>query len=205
MGATLFREHKVFKMDLGIDDGSMFGGETVIVASLHCEKNCRPHTYKWSLEYIGGVDTFVSRYLPETAYFFDDGLSQCGYAPTGAAFKRHLKRLYNSAGLLTVDDLHSMGFHGYSWPEEQISKISDRSNLMKFSDWLGTRYAGKLDTDADVEKLIREAYEMVPSNVKNIWMFLLWRLDHTQVKKLQPDLEINDSATYGHPHLSTSS
>lgn len=185
MGATLFREHKVFKMDLGIDDGSMFGGETVIVASLHCEKNCYPHTYNWSLEFIGGVDLFVNRYLPETAYFFDDGLSQGGHVPNGAAFERHLKKLYNTAGPLTVDELHSMGFHGYSWPEDQASKISDRSNLKTFTYWLGTRCAGKLDTDADVEKLIREAYEMVPSDAKNIWTFLLWRLDYTQVNQLQ--------------------
>lgn len=186
MGATIFRDHKVFKLDLGLSDGSsMFGSETVIVVSDHCEKNCYPHTYKTSIEFIGSVDKFSNRYIPKTAYYFNDGLSQSATIKNGAAFQKVMQKLFAEARELTVADLHSMGFYGYSWPEEQTPRISDRSNLKTFSYWLGTRCAGRLDTEADMHKMIHEAYKIVSCDQDDIWMSRLWSLQADQVAKLQ--------------------
>jgi len=185
MGATLFREHKVFKMDLGIKAGSLFGQETVIVASLRCEKNVYPADYSWGIEFIGGVDTFLNRYLSETGYFFDNRLSQANHINSGVEYIRKIKALYNFAAPLTVSRLRDIGFYGYSWPDESITHITDCSHLMKFSDYLGVRHAAKLDHEKDVEWMIREAYEVVPADSKHLWLGRLWRLDYVDVNDLR--------------------
>ena len=186
MGATIFRDHKVFKMDLGLSDGSsMFGSETVIVVSDHCEKNCYPHTYKTSIEFIGSADKFSNSYIPKAAYYFNDGLSQCATVKNGTAFQKLMQKLFAEARPLTLNDLHAMGFYGYSWCEEEARHISDRSNLKTFTYWLGTRCASRVDTEADMHKMIQEAYEILSHLKDDIWMSRLWSLQPDQVAKLQ--------------------
>ena len=177
MGSTSFRSHRVFKSDISVEDGALFGGGTVIVASKCCENNVYPRSYSWNIEFIGSEDVFVKRYLPETAYFFDDGLSQASYASNGKEFQEHLRRLYNSAGKLSLKSLHDMGFYGYSWPQSGIEKLGLSHGLKKYSYYLGTRFGKMLETVSDIERMIREAYAIAPSNGKNIWLGSLWRLD----------------------------
>lgn len=184
MGATLFRKHAVYKMDLGLQAASMFGGgETVCVASLHCEKNCYPHSYKWDFEFIGSVDLFQDRYLPETAYFFDDGLSQASYMPTGAAFTKHLKELYAKAGPLTVAAMHEMDWYGYSWSDTDVQLLTERAHLKEFTYYLGTRHAARVDDAGDVEKMVREAYQVIAAS-ERVWLGRLWGLSASRVAEL---------------------
>lgn len=184
MGATLFRKHAVFKMDLGLQDASLFGGgETVCVASLHCEKNCYPHSYKWDFEFIGSVDLFQDRYLPETAYFFDDGLSQASYMPTGAAFTKHLKERYAKAGPLTVAAMQGMDWYGYSWSDTDVQLLTERAHLKEFTYYLGTRHAARVDDAGDIEKMVREAYQIIATS-ERVWLGRLWGLSASQVAEL---------------------
>ena len=184
MGATLVRKHAVYKMDLGLQTASMFGGgETVCVASLHCEKNSYPHSYKWDFEFIGSVDLFQDRYLPETAYFFDDGLSQASYMPTGAAFTKHLRELYAKAGPLTVTAMHEMDWFGYSWSDTDVQLLTERAHLKEFTYSLGTRHAARVDDAGDIEKMVREAYEVIAAS-ERVWLSRLWSLSAANVAKL---------------------
>lgn len=178
MGSTLFRNHKVFKMDMGISDGdSIIGDETVVVVSEQCEQNCYPHKYKTNIEFIGSVDRFSNSYIPRTAYYFDDGLSKSPTIKNGSAFKRLMNTLFSEACPLTVNSLHNMGYWGYSWSEEDAGYIRDRANLTSFTNWLGTRYGAPISTDADIHMMIKQAYQIVNKDTNNIWMSRLWRMD----------------------------
>lgn len=195
MGSTSFSNHRVFKSDISVEDGALFAGGTVIVTSKCCENNVYPRSYSWNIEFIGSEDAFVKRYLPETAYFFDDGLSQASYASNGKKFKEHLKLLYNSAGKLSLKSLHDMGFYGYSWPQHSISKFGMSHGLKKYSYYLGTRFGKILETECDIDGMIREAYAMAPSNGKNIWLASLWRLDFEKANILN---QAEDGALFKH-------
>ena len=177
MGATLFSQHKVFKSNVSVEENALFGNETIVVASKRCEKNVYPHDYSWCIEFIGSEDTFINRYLPETAYFFDDGLSQASYLKNGKEFQEHIKQLYNKAKYLTVDELREIEFYGYSWPDESVEKLSDSRGLKEFSYYLGKRHARVIKSEDDVYRMVKEAYAIVPSTSKYIWMSCLWRLD----------------------------
>ncbi|RYY74522.1 MAG: hypothetical protein EOO52_13235 [Gammaproteobacteria bacterium] len=187
MGATLIRNHKVFKIDQGkTDDCSLSGIEIVIVASERCSKNCDPHIYKAGIEFIGTIDLFENSYLPKTSYFYNDGLSQSSTLKDGSAFTKHIKKLHDKAETLTVNDLHSMGYYGYSWPVEQVINIDDRSNLKTFSYWLGTRCGAPITSGDDVLRMVCEAGQILCSEKEsNIWMSCLWSLDLEQAAKLQ--------------------
>lgn len=195
MGSTTFIGHKVFKSHICVEDGALFAGGTVIVTSKCGENNAYPRSYSWNIEFIGSEDAFVKRYLPETSYFFDDGLSQASYASNGKEFQEHLKRLYNSADKLSLKSLHDMGFYGYSWPQESISKFGLSHGLKKYSYYLGTRFGKILETECDIERMIREAYAMAPSNGKNIWLGSLWRLDLEKANILK---QAKDGAIFKH-------
>lgn len=186
MGATLYKEFKVFKMDVGLQYDDLFGtSETIVVASNHCEKNCFPHTYKWSFEFIGSLNSLQNIYLPKTAYFFDDGLSQSKTLANGKAFTSHVKSLYETAGPMKVNDLHEIGWFGYSWSEVTCSKFESTDHLKLFKYWLGTRYAARIETQADIESMLHEAYIAVPPGSEHPWIGCLWRLDASQVGKIQ--------------------
>lgn len=185
MGATIFRNHKVFRMDKAITSDPVLGG-VVIVTSEHCSKNCFPHTYSAGIEFIGSVELFENSYLPKTAYFFDDGLSQSSTLKNGSAFTKHLKKLYQEAKGLTISDIHSLGYYGYSWPVEMVPLLSDPTNLKTFSFWLGTRCGSAIATVDDMLRMIAEAGQILSNDKENnIWMSHLWSLDREQVEKLE--------------------
>lgn len=185
MGATIFRNHKVFRLDKAITSDPVLSG-VVIVSSEHCSKNCFPHTYSAGIEFIGSVELFENSYLPKTAYFFDDGLSQSSTLKNGSAFTKHLKKLYQEAKGLTISDIHSLGYYGYSWPVEMVPLLSDPTNLKTFSFWLGTRCGSAIATVDDMLRMIAEAGQILSNDKKNnIWMSHLWSLDREQVEKLE--------------------
>lgn len=185
MGATIFRNHNVFRLEKGITSDPVQNG-VVIVTSEHCSKNCFPHTYRAGIEFIGSAELFENSYLPKTAYFFDDGLSQSSTLKNGSAFTKHLKRLHQEAKYLTISDLHSLGYYGYSWPEEKVLHLKDKTNLKTFSFWLGTRCGSAIATVDDMLRMIAEAGQILSNDKENnIWMSHLWSLDLDQVAKLQ--------------------
>lgn len=196
MGATLHRDFKVFKAFVGINDDDLFGnGETVIVMSEQAEKNCYPHSYKWRFEYIGGLNSFQQSYLPRTAYFYDDGQSQSPLVENGKQFSSHIKRLYELSDLLTVDQLHALGWYGYSWSEECFQKTTRTPSHKRFSNYLGTRYAHRLDGDDDVARMLREACDIVPPGSAHPWMAGLWRVDGWQFDEIERATESEDLKT----------
>lgn len=178
MSATLYCEHRVFKAaEIEVNDGVLFSGSTVIVAGNQCENNVHPHSYSWKIEFIGSEDTFVKRYLPETAYFFDDGLSQAPYIANGKQFRAHLNNLYSKASQLDLSSLKAMGIYGYSWPKKDVELLGISKGLKSFSYYLGDRYGKVLEKDSDVEDLINQSYKMAPSHGKYIWLSSLWPFD----------------------------
>lgn len=186
MSSTIFINHRVYKMDLGISDGnSIFVDDTVVVVSDYCEQNCYPHTYKTIIEFIGSVDRFSNSYIPRTAYYFDDGLSKSPMIKNGTAFKGLMNKLFSEASPLTVNSLHAMGFFGYSWSDADVGYISDQAKLTCFTHWLGTRYGARISTDADIHMMISQAYEIVNQDTNNIWMSRLWKIDRYDVEKLE--------------------
>lgn len=185
MGATLIRNHKVFKLDKSLSGGHG-PHEIVIVTSEHCSKNCFPHSYRIGIEFIGSAELFENSYLPKTAYFFDDGLSQSSTLKNGSAFTKHLKKLHQDAQYLTISDLHSLGYYGYSWPAEKVLHLKDPANLKTFSYWLGTRCGSAIATVDDMLRMIAEAGQILSNDKENnIWMSHLWSLDLDQIAKLQ--------------------
>lgn len=183
MGSTLVREIKVFKMQLGIDTTSLFGSETVAIATETCSKNTWPHNFRWGFEFIGSTDMLMEKYIPMMTHFYDDGIVQ-KLRVNGKGFQKLIGQLFKEARPLTLNDLRELGFFGYSWPVEEIHKIHDRSHLKTFTCWLGTRCGAGIDTEDDARRMIQEAYAMVPPSSDDIWMARLWRHSVEQVNML---------------------
>ncbi len=177
MSTTLYRDYQVFKMDLGIATSAMSTSTTTIcVASLRCEKNCFPHAYRWSFDFIGSSENFIDRYLPETAFYFDDGLSEAWFLSGGLAFQRYLARLAVTAKPLTVADMHEMNWYGYSLDANDTALIADPSHLKEYMTSFGTRHAGIITTEDHVERMVRDIYQ-VKANSKRVWLPGLWRVE----------------------------
>lgn len=176
MSATLFRNHKVFRMNAGIPYAGMFPSDTVIVASESCENNVCPHSYQWRIEFIGSEDDFTQRYIPRTAYYFSDGLSRADDIQNGTAFRKRMAELFAVAEPLTIANLHDQGWHGYSWDVEKLLLFPESEHFTLHTDWLGTRLVCPLSNDADIARMLAEADKVLGANNDHIWMGGLWEV-----------------------------
>ena len=186
MSADLIKEIKVFKISV-TDSGNTFGPDGgVLVASLSADKNCYPHAYKWGINFVCDAKRFEAVAALELANYFEMGLLQATFIDGYEQCIKHITDLHQASSDLTVDDMHGMGYYGYSLPDNCLGFLPSH-NLKRIESYLGVRHGSPLSTVDQLNHMIDEVLTIKACPnlpFSDLWCSEVWALDEQGVISL---------------------